>query len=209
MDRFPPGEDRVILAKDATRDRGGWRRDVGSVRTLISRLGRVSPGTVDRILALLGTAGALSDAFSQPHIDMNALAIASLVLLMGSIGWRRVNSAFATVVAISALITFTYASGYNGDGSFEAVAIALNFYLLGQDARTHRGTYWRVVVLGYWVVGAVVVTYGSAPGTPGTVAGVWCLFGVLPFMSGSCLPSARSRTSSLRSRPRGWMANRR
>ena len=81
---------------------------------------------------MLGTARALSDAFSQPHIDMNALAIASLVLLMGSIGWRRVNSAFTTMVAISALITFTYASGYNGDGSFEAVAIALNFYLLGR-----------------------------------------------------------------------------
>jgi signal transduction histidine kinase len=154
---------------------------------LISRLGRVSPGTVDRILAVLGTAGALSDAFSQPHIDMNALAIASLVLLMGSIGWRRVNSAFTTVVAISALITFTYASGYNGDGSFEAAAIALNFYLLGQDARAHRGIYWRAAVLGYWVVGAVVVTYGSAPGTPGTVAGVWCLFGVLPFVFGFVL----------------------
>jgi len=138
-------------------------------------------------LALLGTAGALSDAFLQPHIDMQALAIASLVLLMGSIGWRRVNSAFTTVVAISALVTFTYASGYNGDGSFEAVAIALNFYLLGQDARTHRGTYWRVVLLGYWVVGAVVVTYGSASGTPGTVAGVWCLFGLLPFVFGFVL----------------------
>jgi len=118
---------------------------------------------------------------------MNALAIASLVLLMGSIGWRRANSAFTTVVAVSALITFTYASGYNGDGSFEAVAIALNFYLLGQDARTHRGTYWRVVVLGYWVAGAVVVTYGPAPGTPGTVAGVWCLFGALPFVFGFVL----------------------
>ena len=136
---------------------------------------------------MLGTAGALSDAFSQPHIDMNALAIASLVLLMGSIGWRRVNSAFTTMVAISALITFTYASGYNGDGSFEAVAIALNFYLLGQDARTHRGTYRRVAVLGYWVAGAVVVTYGPAPGTPGTVAGVWCLFGALPFVFGFVL----------------------
>jgi hypothetical protein len=74
-------------------------------------------------------------ACQQSERDLNALAVAALLILMGSVAWRRANPTITTLVACLALIAFVVASGYNGDGSLEAAAIALNFYILGQRSR--------------------------------------------------------------------------
>jgi len=104
----------------------------------MSRAGRIEPVFVDRIVAAAGLVGALLDAASEPRTDLDVIAVVSLGVLMGSVAWRRADPVASTVAAISGLIAFVLASGYNGGGSFEAAAIALNFYLLGQRGRARR-----------------------------------------------------------------------
>ncbi len=130
------------------------------------------------------TVGAIVDAFSEPHGQLGVLAIVALVALTGSVAWRRADPVIASVVAISGLIGFEVASRYNGDGSFEVAALALNFYTLGRRVGDRR----LVAAVGvYWLGGAAVVTFVPASGTVGSWLAGWVLAGALPFAVGRTL----------------------
>jgi hypothetical protein len=126
---------------------------------------------IDRVLAVLLTVGALADAASQPHRELNALAIVSLVVLTGSVAWRRVNPALATLVAVTGFGVFQLASRYAGDGAFEVAAIALNFYLLGCRAQGRTSLSVCAVVFASWLAGAAVVAYSVPGGLVGRCSG--------------------------------------
>jgi signal transduction histidine kinase len=173
---------------------------MGGDRGFMSRLGRINPVLVDRGVAVVGIVGALLDASSQPHETLDAVAVVSLVMLMGSVAWRRIEPLVSTLVAISGLIVFVLASGYNGDGSFEAAAIALNFYLLGQRGRAQRSVRVWAISSAYWLVAAVIISYAPPPppaGSVGTVLGAWALFGLLPFGFGWALATQTELTGEL------------
>ena len=112
---------------------------------------------------------------------LHELAIVPLVLLTGSVAWRRVNPWLTTVLAVTAFMAFQLASGYTGGGAFEVAAIALNFYLLGRRARGRERMLGAAVVFAYWLVGVVVITYSQPGGSVGAVLGSWALLGGLPF----------------------------
>ncbi len=171
---------------------------MGIVGTWIERVRRIKLVWVDRAAAGVFAVGAIVDAASQPHRSLGVVAVASLLLLTGSIAWRRVDPTAATVVAVSALIVFTVASRYHGDGSFEVASIALNFYMLGRrtPVRSSRGR--SVALLAYWLAGTAVVTYVPPGGTVGSFVGGWGLAGVLPFVVGWVLERRRALARELR-----------
>jgi signal transduction histidine kinase len=176
---------------------------MGADRSLTSRVRGVDAVWIDRIVAVLGIVGALLDASSQPHTDLGVVAVISLVVLMGSVAWRRTDPGVSTLVAISGLIAFVLASGYNGDGSFEAAAIALNFYLLGQRGRADQRVLVWAIAFTYWLVAAVVISYAPPPppaGSVGAVIGAWSLFGLLPFGFGWALATQTELTGALEQR---------
>ncbi len=144
------------------------------------------------MLAVLLTAGALADASSQLHRGPHELATVPLVLLTGSVAWRRLNPWLTTVLAVTAFMAFQLASGYTGGGAFEVAAIALNFYLLGRRARGRERMLGAAVVLAYWLVGVVVITYSQPGGSVGAVLGSWTLLGGLPFAVGRTLENRRA-----------------
>lgn len=166
----------------------------------MSRVRGVDPLWVDRILAVGGVTGALLDAASQPHKDLGVISVVSLVVLMGSVAWRRADPMVATLIAVSGLVVFVIASGYNGDGSFEAAAIGLNFYLLGQRGRADRRVLAWAIAFTCWLLAAIVITYVPPPppaGSVGAVLGAWSLFGLLPFGFGWALATQTELTGEL------------
>jgi len=152
---------------------------------------------IDRIGAVLLAAGALADASSRFHRGLDAPAIAALVVLTGSVAWRRRNPVLSTVAAVSGLAAFVALSGYNGDGSFQGATIALNFYMLGRRTRGRRGTLGAAVAFAAWLLAAVVLAYGPASGSVGEVIGPWILFGGLPFVIGRVLATRSALTREL------------
>ena len=176
---------------------------MGADRSLTSRVRGVDAVWIDRIVSVFGIVGALLDASSQPHADLDVVAVVSLVALMGSVAWRRTDPVISTLVAVSGLIVFVLVSGYNGDGSFEAAAIALNFYLLGQRGRADQCVLVWAIAFAYWLVAAVVITYAPPPppaGSIGSVIGAWSLFGLLPFGFGWALATQTELTGELEQR---------
>lgn len=151
----------------------------------------------DRVAAGIFAVGAVVDANSQPQRSLGALAVASLVVLMGSIAWRRVDPAATTLVAISALIAFTISSHYHGDGSFEVAAVALNFYTLGRSSQTPSSAPRTVALLAYWLAGAAVVTFVPPGGSAGNFVGGWAFVGVLPCAVGWALERRRALVAKL------------
>ena len=151
---------------------------------------------MDGVLAVLLTAGALADASSQVHRGPHELAIAPLIVLTGSVAWRRVNPWLTTVLAVTGFMAFQLASGYAGGGAFEVAAIALNFYLLGRRTTGRERMLSSALVFAYWLAGAVVITY-SQRGSVGTVLGSWALLGGLPFAVGRTLETRRALTQEL------------
>ncbi len=149
------------------------------------------------VLAVLLTAGALADASSQVHRGPRELAIVPLVLLTGSVSWRRVNPLLTTVLAVTAFMAFQLASGYAGGGAFEVAAIALNFYSLGRRTRGREHMLGAAVVFAYWLAGVVVITYSQPGGSVGAVLGSWALLGGLPFALGRTLETRRALTQEL------------
>ena len=147
---------------------------MGIERRLIGWARTVDLRAVDWVLAVLLTAGGLADASSQFHRGLHELAIVPLVLLTGSVAWRRLNPWLTTVLAVTAFMAFQLASGYTGGGAFEVAAIALNFYLLGRRTRGHALVLGSAVVFGYWLVGVVVITYSEPGGSVGAVSGPGC-----------------------------------
>jgi signal transduction histidine kinase len=156
---------------------------------LIARVQVVDLRVIDRVLAVLLAIGAVADASSQLHHRLDAPAIASLVVLTGSVAWRRRNPVLTTLLAVTALGAFQLASRYSGDGSFEAAAIALNFYTLGRHARGRESVLVSGAVFAYWLVGAAVVAYIPAGGSVGEVLSGWVVLGGLPFAVGGLLAS--------------------
>ena len=120
-----------------------------------------------------------------------------LVLLTGSVAWRRLNPWLTTVLAVTAFMAFQLASGYTGGGAFEVAAIALNFYLLGRRTRGRERMLGAAVVFAYWLVGVVVITYSQPGGSVGAVLGSWALLGGLPFAVGRTLETRRALTQEL------------
>lgn len=158
------------------------------------------PLQVDRIAAVAGFAGAWWNAAREPHQDLDVLAVAALAVLMGTIAWRRVNPVASTVVAAAALAVFQAVSLYNGDGTFEAAAIAFNFYILGQHTRSRPRVLWCTACFAAWAGSAWVITFDPGPSSTGNMAGTWALFGPLPFACGFLLASRSLLTEDLRQR---------
>ena len=149
---------------------------------------------VDRVAAVLLTVGAIADASSEPHRQLGLLAIVPLVALTGSVAFRRADPVIASLVAISGFILFEVASHYNGDGSFEVAALALNFYTLGRRVEDRR----LVVAVGvYWLGGTAVATFVPMTGTVGAWLVSWALAGVLPFAVGRALARRSALASEL------------
>ncbi len=170
---------------------------MGIVGIWIARVRRIDLVWVDRVAAVLVSVGAIVDAGSQPHRSLGAFAVASLLMLTGSIAWRRLYPLATTLVAVSALIVFTVASRYHGDGSFEVAAIALNFYTLGRRSPTRAGVVRSAALLAYWLAGAAVVTYVPPGGDAGSFVGGWAFAGLLPFAVGWVLERRRTLASEL------------
>lgn len=170
---------------------------VSSERALPGWVRTVDLRVLDWVLAVLLTAGAFADAASEPRRVLNALAIVPLVLLTGSVAWRRVNPVLATLIAITGLIAFQRASVYAGDGAFELAAIALDFYLLGRRTRGRRSVLVSAVVFACWLGAAAVISYSPAGGTVSEVLGVWVLAGGLPFAAGRTLATRSMLTREL------------
>ncbi len=160
--------------------------DVGG--TLIARLRRVDLRLVDGVLALLLTAGALVDA-SLLTRGLGGVAVVALVVLAGSVAWRRVNPVLATVVAVAGFGAFELSSRYTGDGAFEVAAIALNFYTLGRCTRGRDGMLVSAGVFACWLVAAGVAGYSTGGAPVGDVLLNGVLFGALPFAVGRTLTS--------------------
>jgi signal transduction histidine kinase len=167
---------------------------VGTVNDVIARVRRFDLVWVDRFVAVALTAGAIPDAFSEPHKQVGVVAIAGLVVLTGSVAWRRVDPVLTTALAVSGLIVFEIASHYNGDGSFLVAALGLNFYTLGR--RPWRAA--RIVLLAYWMAGAAVLTYIPTHGTVGGMLGGWALAGLLPYLVGRTLARRSALATELR-----------
>jgi signal transduction histidine kinase len=170
---------------------------VRTERTLAARVRGIDLHLIDRVLAVLLTLGALADAASQPHRELNALAIVSLVALTSSVAWRRRNPAVTTLVAVVGFGAFQLASHYRGDGAFEVAAVALNFYLLGCRAQDRATLFVCALVFAAWLAGAAVVAYSVPGGSVGAVLGAWALVGGLPFAVGRTLASRRALTREL------------
>ena len=155
---------------------------------------------IDWVLATLLTVGALADASSQLRRGLGVLTIVSLLVLTGSVAWRRRNPAITTPVAVTGFVVFQLASGYAGGGAFEVAAIALNFYLLGRRSRDRQSVRMAAAVFAYWLAGVVVITYDQAGGSVGAVLGGWALLGGLPFAVGRTLETRSALTRELEER---------
>jgi signal transduction histidine kinase len=175
---------------------------VSGVRGWAARAGKLvrNPLQVDRVVAAAGFAAAWWDAAGEPHRDLGVLAVLALAVLMGTIAWRRVNPVAATIVAAAALAAFQAVSLYNGDGTFEAAAIAFSFYILGQRTRSRPRILWCAACFAVWLGTAWVITFDPGPGSIGSMAGAWALFGPLPFVGGFLLASRSLLTADLQNR---------
>jgi signal transduction histidine kinase len=166
-------------------------------RHVIARVRVVDPRVVDWVLAVLLTIGALAGAASQPHPDLGALAVVSLIVSTTSVGWRRRDPVLATLVAITGLIAFQLSSGSDADGFAELTVIPLNFYMLGRRSRGREDVVVFALVFAYWLAADVVIAYGQAGGSVGLVLGTGALFGGLPFAVGRTLTARSSLTREL------------
>ena len=170
---------------------------MGTGHKLIARARSVDLRVYDRVLAVLLTAGALCGRLPQLHRGSDELAAVPLIVLTGSVAWRRLNPWLTTAVAITAFMAFQLASGYTGGGAFEVAAIALNFYLLGRRTRGRERMLRAAVVFAYWLAGVVVITYSQPGGSLGGVLGAWALFGGAAFALGRTLETRRALTVEL------------
>ncbi|MGO9079550.1 MAG: sensor histidine kinase [Streptosporangiaceae bacterium] len=158
------------------------------------------PRQVDRVVAVVAFAGAWWNAAIEPHRDLGVLAVVALAVLMGTIAWRRVNPIASTIVAAVALAVFQAVSLYNGDGTFEAAAIAFSFYILGQRTRSRPRVLWCAACLAVWSGTAWLITFDPGPGSIGSMVGAWALFGPLPFACGFLLAARSLLTADLQHR---------
>jgi signal transduction histidine kinase len=157
--------------------------------TSIRRATSIDPVLVDCVLAVLLTIGALIDAGAFSGRRMGVVSVLSCAALTGSVALRRRSAVLATVVAATALVVFERASGYAGDGGFEAAAIAATLYLLGRRARA-RPAWMTVLAFVYWLGCSVVAGSSELGGAVGNSL-FWVLCGALPFAVG-CILAVRA-----------------
>ena len=81
-----------------------------SGRAVVRWVSGLGSRRLDELLAAGGVAGALWNAASEPHRRLNALAVAALVALMGTVAWRRVDPVATTLAAAASLIVFPFSS---------------------------------------------------------------------------------------------------
>jgi signal transduction histidine kinase len=158
---------------------------VAAESTSIRRARSIDPALVDCVLAVVLTIGALIDAGAFSGRRLGAVSVLSCAALTGSVALRRRSAVLATVVAATGLVVFERASGYAGDGAFEAAAIAATLYLLGRRARA-RPALITVLAFVYWL-GCSLVAGSSEPGGAVGNSWFWVLCGALPFAVGCTL----------------------
>ncbi|MBV9818182.1 MAG: hypothetical protein JOZ07_07520 [Solirubrobacterales bacterium] len=163
---------------------------------LTTRIGSIDLTVVDRMAALLLTAGALVDAGALSRSGLSVVAIVALVALTGSVAFRRQSPIIAALTAASGLAVFQLASGYAGDGLCEEAAIALCFYLLGCRARGRERVVAAAGVL------ACLLTVSAVAGISASGGAVintlfWFMCGALPFVVGRTLATSRALTHEL------------
>ncbi len=134
---------------------------------------------------VLLTIGALVDAGALSGRRLGAVSVLSCAALTGSVALRRRSAVLATVVAAAGLVVFERASGYAGDGAFEAAAIAACLYLLGRGARA-RPALMTVLAAVFWLGSSVAAGYSEPGGAAGN-SFFWVLCGGLPFAVGCTL----------------------
>lgn len=139
---------------------------------------------LDWVLAVVLTVGGLMDAASVLGRGLDAAAVVSCVAVTASVAWRRANPVLATAVATSAYPALVLVSGYSSAGTFQWVAIALNFYTLGH--RERGSVVVAAALFAYWLVGSVVVWYFPSGGSVGQALATWGV-GVAPFAFGRIL----------------------
>jgi signal transduction histidine kinase len=158
---------------------------VATESTSITRARSIDLAVVDCVLAGLLLIGALVDAGALSGRRLGAVSVLSVAALTGSVAVRRRSAVLATVVAATGLAVFERASGYAGDGAFEAAASAACLYLLGRHARP-RPAPMSVLAFVYWLGSSFAAGY-SEPGGAGGNSLFWVLCGGLPFAVGYTL----------------------
>ena len=153
--------------------------------TSITRNRSIDLVLVDCVLAVLLTVGALVDAGALSGRRLGAVSVLSCAALTGSVALRRRNAVLATVIAATGLVVFERASGYAGDGAFEAAAIAACLYLLGRGAGA-RPALMTILASVLWLGSSVAAGY-SEPGGAACNSLFWVLCGGLPFAVGCTL----------------------
>jgi signal transduction histidine kinase len=171
---------------------------VSPKRSFIALLRIVDLPVVDTVLAVVLTVAALVDAVSVLHGSPGVLAIAACVALTGSVAWRQVHPALTTVVAITGLVVFVLVSGYGGDATFQAAALALNSYTLGRNSRDRESRRVLALISVYWLAGDVVATYVPPGGTVGVVIGAWAFCFALPFAVGRTVATSNALARELK-----------
>jgi signal transduction histidine kinase len=131
------------------------------------------------------TIGALIDAGGFSGRRLGAVSVLACAALTGSVALRRRNAVLSTVVAATGLVVFERASGYAGDGAFEAAAVAASLYLLGRRARV-RPALMTMVAFVYWLGCSLAAGYSESGSAAGNSL-FWILCGALPFAVGSAL----------------------
>jgi signal transduction histidine kinase len=158
---------------------------VATESTSITRARSIDLAVVDCVLAVLLTIGALVDAGALSGRRLGAVSVLSCAALTGSVALRRRSAVLATVVAATGLVVFERASGYAGDGAFEAAAIAACLYLLGRRARARPGL-MSVLAFALWLGSSLAAGYSEPGGAAGNSL-FWVLCGGLPFAVGYTL----------------------
>lgn len=171
---------------------------------LIGRLPVNDLGVIDRVLAVVLTAGALVDAGALSGRGQPALAIVSCIALTGAVAWSRRAPILAVLVAVTAAVVFQLSSRNVGTGLFEVAAIMWVFYGLGRRGRGQNRLLVSVAEVCGWLGACVAVGYSSPSGALDNTGGAfastsfWALSGILPFAVGRAVAARGALARELR-----------
>jgi signal transduction histidine kinase len=152
------------------------------------RLRGVDLRLVDAAVAAALSVVALVDAGNASPGGLTALTVVASLVLTGAVAFRRRRPVTSALVAGVALFVFQLSSGYNGQGTFQAAAIALCFYLVGRRSSTGSLSWIDLRVFGAWLV-AAAATAAAMPGG-GVIENAlwwWAVDGLAPFAVGRAL----------------------
>jgi signal transduction histidine kinase len=141
---------------------------------------------VDRTVAVVLTVVGLFATAAALHHGLGLVGLVSCVVFTATVAWRRVSAVLATTLAIAALILLVAVTRYDA-GTFVAAVLALNFYTLGRRRSGRDAVPGVAALLGFWLVGAVIISYVPPGGSAGVVLEAWVVCGVLPFAVGHAI----------------------